>query len=52
MLLVEHRVDMITPISDRVTVLNVGRVIAVGGTATVVCDPAVTDDRLGEHSVA
>jgi sulfate-transporting ATPase len=46
-LLVEHKVDMITRISDRITVLEDGKVIAAGATADVVDDPAVISAYLG-----
>jgi sulfate-transporting ATPase len=46
-LLVEHRVDMITSISDRITVLDVGRVIATGSPTEVISDLAVTEAYLG-----
>jgi ABC-type branched-subunit amino acid transport system ATPase component len=41
-LLVEHRVDMITSISDRITVLEYGKVLAEGTTASVVHDPQLS----------
>jgi ABC-type branched-subunit amino acid transport system ATPase component/ABC-type branched-subunit amino acid transport system permease subunit len=46
-LLVEHKVDMITSISDRITVLNNGRVLASGVTADVVGNPDVVAAYLG-----
>jgi ABC-type branched-subunit amino acid transport system ATPase component len=47
-LLVDHKVDMITRVSDRITVLEYGKVIATGATRTVVDDPAVITAYLGE----
>jgi ABC-type branched-subunit amino acid transport system ATPase component/ABC-type branched-subunit amino acid transport system permease subunit len=49
-LLVEHRVDMISAISDRVTVLEFGRVLASGTAEEVTADPAVIDAYLGSTS--
>ncbi len=39
--LVEHDLDLVTAIADRLTVLDAGRVVATGTTADVVRDPAV-----------
>ena len=47
--LIEHDMGVVMDISDRVTVLNFGRVIADGTTAAVSADPAVIDAYLGEE---
>ena len=41
MILVEHHVEMVMAVSDRVTVLDHGEVIADGAPAAVQTDPAV-----------
>jgi sulfate-transporting ATPase len=46
-LLVEHKVDMIMSISDRVTVLDAGRVLAAGTPAEVRANADVLDAYLG-----
>jgi ABC-type branched-subunit amino acid transport system ATPase component len=45
--LVEHHVDLVMAVSDRVTVLDEGRVIADGAADTVQRDPAVVAAYLG-----
>src|SRR5690242_1510317 len=46
-LVVEHDMDLVMTISDRVVVLDHGRVIATGSPARVAADPAVIDAYLG-----
>ena len=48
-LLVEHHMDFVMAISDRIVVLNFGRVIAAGTPDEVQTDPEVTDAYLGEQ---
>jgi ABC-type branched-subunit amino acid transport system ATPase component/ABC-type branched-subunit amino acid transport system permease subunit len=51
-LLVEHKVDMIMSISDRVTVLDAGRVLAAGTPAEVRANADVLDAYLGRTAPA
>jgi ABC-type branched-subunit amino acid transport system ATPase component len=46
-MVVEHDMDLVMAISDRVTVLHYGRVIATGPPRAVATDPAVVDAYLG-----
>jgi branched-chain amino acid transport system permease protein len=48
-LLIEHDVEMVASISDRVTVLDFGRVIASGPAAQVLRDPVVLAAYVGEE---
>jgi branched-chain amino acid transport system ATP-binding protein len=47
-LVVEHHMDFVMSISDRVVVLNFGEVIATGTPSEVASDPVVTTAYLGE----
>jgi ABC-type branched-subunit amino acid transport system ATPase component/ABC-type branched-subunit amino acid transport system permease subunit len=47
MLLVDHKLDFITSLCDRVAVLELGRLVAVGPAATVFEDHRVVDAYLG-----
>ena len=46
---VEHHLDFVMAIADRVTVLNLGRVIASGSPAEIQRNPEVTTAYLGEE---
>jgi branched-chain amino acid transport system ATP-binding protein len=47
-LIVEHDLDFVMQIADRVTVMNEGRVLTTGTAAEVRADPAVIDAYLGK----
>jgi branched-chain amino acid transport system ATP-binding protein len=48
-LLVEHHMDLVMSVCDRIVVLDFGRVISSGGPDRVRSDPAVIEAYLGEE---
>jgi branched-chain amino acid transport system ATP-binding protein len=51
-MLVDHHMDLVTSVCDRVTVLDFGRVIATGAPPEVQQNPAVLDAYLGREAEA
>jgi branched-chain amino acid transport system ATP-binding protein len=49
--LVEHHMDLVMSVCDRITVLDFGKVVADGPPDEVRDDPAVVDAYLGEEAV-
>lgn len=49
-IVIEHKIDMISSLCERICVLDFGRVIADGATADVLEDEAVLDAYLGRRS--
>jgi branched-chain amino acid transport system ATP-binding protein len=47
-MLVEHDLDLVRQVTDRLVVLDVGQVIAAGATSEVLADPAVRRAYLGD----
>jgi len=52
LLVVEHSMDFLLPLADRIICLDAGRVIAEGTADTVAADPAVRTAYLGREVVS
>ncbi len=51
-IVIEHKIDMISSLCERICVLDFGRVIADGTTAAVLADEAVLEAYLGRRNAA
>ena len=51
MIWIEHDMQMVADLADRVHVLNYGRTLASGAPGKVLSDPKVVSAYLGTHSL-